>query len=157
MSDDAPEDDFGGLDLPPPPPPPAPGSSTRPVAEPPSPPPQELIDIAAKIGKSSDPLERQSLAHAACLASMADVLADTKISAAERRKEIRVIAAAAARLMPHARLYQAEQTVKQARAEVENRKRANAGAKIERGGAVAGGGQVIPIRGAAVPSDGPKS
>lgn len=136
-------EDFGGDDLPPPPRPMPPSTSS--ATAPPSPPPPALVALAGKIEQSTDPLERQTLAHAACLASMADVLADTTISAAERRRELRTIAAAAARLFPYARLYQAEQAVKQQRAELENRKRTRAGAKLEKR-PTAGDGKVIPIR-----------
>jgi hypothetical protein len=150
------EDDFGGADLPAPtlatapPPPPAPDPRTQP-----SPPPKELVELARQIGQSADALERQTLAHQALLSSMADVLADPTISASERRKEMRVIAAAAARLFPYARLFQAEQTVKQARDDLENRRRQRAGARVERR-PTAGDGKVIPLRGLAVP-DGVKS
>lgn len=146
--EEVPEEDFGGNDLPPPPPPPPPSSST--AAAPPAPPPPELVAISKRIATSTDNLEMQALVHAALCASIADVLADHKLTAADRRRELRVISAAAAKSFPLRRLYEAEQTVLTARRELEDRRRARAGAAVERR-ASAGGGKVIPIRGAAVP------
>lgn len=139
------DDDFGGTDLAPPPPPPAPSpGSTR---EPPQPPPPELVAISEQIAKSSDPLERQALVHAALCASIADVLADTKISAAERRRELRTISAAAAKSFPYRRLYEAERIVKRHERELEDRRRDKAGAKLEDRPKA---GKLIPIRGTAI-------
>lgn len=140
------EDDFGGLDLPPPPAPPPPNVDA--AKEPPPPPPPELVEISKKIAASTDNLEMQALVHSALCASIADVLADTKISAADRRRELRTISAAAAKSFPYRRLYEAEQLVKADSAILEDRRRARAGATLEARPTAA---KVIPIRGSAVP------
>lgn len=138
-------EDFGGDDLPPPAAPPAPGSPN--AAAPPQPPPPELVAISKRIAATSDNLEMQALVHAALCASIADVLADDKISAAERRRELRTISAAAAKSFPYRRLYEAEQLVKADAAALEVRKRERSAAVLEKR-KVSGdaGGKVIPIR-----------
>ncbi len=140
------EEDFGGDDLAPPPPPPAP---TR---EAPAPPPPELVAISKRIAASTDNLEQQSLVHSALCASIADVLADPNITAADRRRELRTISAAAAKSFPYKRLYEAEQLIKADRAELDNRRAQRAGATMEKR-KIAAGGKVIPIRGSAVDKD----
>lgn len=142
-------EDFGGDDLESelPPCPPAPrDSAAAPVAH--APPPPELVAISKRIADSSDNLEMQSLVHAALCASIADVLADTAISAADRRRELRTISAAAAKSFPYRRLYEAEQLVKADQAKIDSKRRDKAGARLEGRPTT---GKVIPIRGTAVP------
>lgn len=136
-------EDFGGDDLPPPPPPPAPTQGGQ--AAPPQPPPPELIAISNRIKASTDNLEMQALVHAALCASVADVMQDPTISAAERRRELRTISAAAAKSFPYRRLYEAEQLIKADAAKIDARMRERRGATLEKREASAGG-KVIPIR-----------
>lgn len=116
------------LDAPPPPAPPTHDGSPNNT---PSAPSAELVAIADKLAKSTDPLEGNALAHTALLATMRDVLADVNLSPAARRKELRTIAAAAKDLLPDARRYEAEQIILQDRRELEQKARARRGAKLE--------------------------
>lgn len=147
-----PEEDFGGEDLdrfeaeleaeleaaPPPPPPPP-----RSPSEQPSPPPAALVQLG---DPPKDPLAAQEWLHRAMILSAHDAMIDENISPATRRKELRTISAAAAKLLPHARLYQAEQLIKSDRDELERRRVQRAGATLERR-PTTGGAKVIPIGG----------
>lgn len=122
------------------PPAPPPMPANRSSEPPPAPPPQSLIDLG---DPPTDPLAAQEWLHRAMILSAADAAVDHKISARERRKELRTISTAAAKLLPHARLYQAEQLIKRDRLELETRQRARSGAQLERRPTAS---NVIPIR-----------
>jgi len=123
-------------------------------ARPPAPPranvePAELPpEVIERVGPppEGDPLAMQSWLHRMIIASAAWTATDTKISSKDRRRELRTIAAAAAKLLPHSRLYEAEQLIKRDRLELERRRRDRAGAKLVARPVAAGGAKVIPIR-----------
>lgn len=68
--------------------------------------------------------------HKMLIASLHDAAVDPSISSTVRRKEMRTISAAAAKLMPRARLWEAEQLIKRDRKELEELK-TRRGAKLE--------------------------
>jgi hypothetical protein len=76
-----------------------------------------------------------------------EVAIDPNISEATRRKEVRVIAGAAAKHYPDAARFELAQKIDADKAELETRKRAKAAAKLERLPAAGGAAKVIPIRG----------
>lgn len=78
-----------------------------------------------------DPLAAQAYAHHMLMMMLHNAATDTKISDRERRKEMRTIAASAAKLMPRARLHAAEQRVLRQVAELERKARDRRGAKLE--------------------------
>lgn len=96
---------------------------------PPAAPPAEIANLPAPPG---DPLAAQVYAYQVMMLSLHDAAKDTTISARERRKELRTIAASAAKLMPRARLHQAEQLVLNDRAELQKKARDRRGAKLEK-------------------------
>jgi hypothetical protein len=100
----------------------------RPV-EKPSPPPDRLVSLGEP--PPNDPLAANKWAHDAVIWALHDVMNDPDISSAMRRKEIRVLAASAAKLIPHARLWEAEQMIRADRADLEKKERAKRGAKLE--------------------------
>lgn len=106
--------------------PPAPTSRT--ADQPSRPPPAEILDLG---NPPSDPLEAQHWAYRITIASMADAARDADLSPRERRKEIRTIGAAAARLLPNASIAEAVAMIKADRAELEAKQRARGGAKLE--------------------------
>ena len=147
-------EDFGGDDLPPPPPPPAPsGRST----EKPAPPSAEFLALAVEIRSSTSRIQKGAIAYDVLMASMADVLADLTLTPTDRRRELRTIAAAAAKVLPIKELHEATQKVDQYLAQIDSRKRARAGAELERRTVAldAPRGKLIPIRGSAVPDGKP--
>lgn len=93
----------------------------------PAPPPQSIVDLGAP---PDDPLAAQAWLHKVLIASAADAAIDPDISAKERRKELRTISAAAAKLVPHSRLFEAEQMIKRDRAMLEAKTRTKQGAKL---------------------------
>lgn len=98
-------------------------------SEKPSKPPQTIVDLGAP---PDDPLAAQAWLHKVLIMSAADAAIDPEISAATRRRELRTIAAAAAKLMPDTRRYEAEQTVLKARRALEAKVRAKQGAKLRK-------------------------
>lgn len=130
------EDDFGfGGPMPTvdnaPPTPAAPGPGMRPT-EKPEPPSKVLLELADKMANASDTLEAATFLFHAVIASGAEALRDPSISAAARRKELRTIAAAADKLQPDARRFEAEQTIKRHQQNLEARKANRQGAKLEK-------------------------
>jgi hypothetical protein len=93
----------------------------------PSKPPQSIVDLGSP---PDDPLAAQAWLHKVLIMSAADAAIDPEISAATRRRELRTIAAAAAKLMPDTRRYEAEQTVLRHRRNLEAKVRAKQGAKL---------------------------
>ncbi len=115
-----------------PPPPPAPAHERNPSSGgTPSAPPPALLAIANELQGITDPLQGNALAHKALLATMADVLADASLTPAARRKELRVIAAAAKDLLPDARRWEVDQLIKQDQRALEAKSRQRRGAKLE--------------------------
>lgn len=106
-------------------PPPAPRS----VADTPAPPPSELTAIGAP--PPGDSLAQNAWAHEVVIAAMHDAMVDPNISPRERRKELRTLAAAAARLQPDTRRWEAEQLIRRDRAELEQLESDRRGAKLE--------------------------
>lgn len=92
-----------------------PPPSGLPVVAQPAPPPQTLSELGAP---PSDPLAANAWAHRMVLLAMADAATDQHLSPRERRKELRTLGASAAKLIPHARLHEAEEYIRNARAEV---------------------------------------
>lgn len=68
--------------------------------------------------------------HTLLVAGMADAAKDKDLSPRERRKELRVFAAAAAKAMPRARLYEAERLVLEYKAELKAKATEKRGAKL---------------------------
>lgn len=136
-------EDFGGPDLPPPPPPPPPPNR----AQPPRP---EYVELAARIKASTDPLERGAFAYDAIMVAIAEVMS-SDMDPAERRRELRTLSAAAAKVFPAKRWHEAEAKVDAYLAQVDARKRAKVGADLVRRRETPHRGKVIPIRGSAVP------
>lgn len=105
------------------------GEQVAPMARPeppPSPPPADLLALGPP---PSDPLEANAWAHRATLLAMHSAAIDERISERERRKEIRTLGAAAAKLIPQVRLWEAEQMIREDRHELE-RKRQQREAKL---------------------------
>jgi hypothetical protein len=94
----------------------------------PAPPPAAIAELPPP---PVDPMEAQAWAHRALMLTLRDAALDEKLSPRERRKELRAIAYAAGRLMPSARLRQAEQLILEDRAELESTARDRRGAKLE--------------------------
>lgn len=106
-----------------------PGEPTpRPPSETPSAPPAELAALGAP---PDDALAAQAWAHRAVILTMYDAARDTQLPPRERRKELRVLAASAAKLMPNARRWEAEQLIKSDRADLEQRESTKHGARLE--------------------------
>jgi hypothetical protein len=100
-------------------------------AEPqPSAPPAEVAAIAAKV--PTDPLEAMHAAHRLLLETMFDAARDPDITPAERRKELRTIAAAAVKLVPDSRRWESDQLIKEDRHILEKKAAERRGAKLER-------------------------
>lgn len=97
------------------------------MGEKPAPPPKSIVDLGSP---PEDPLAAQAWLHKVLIASAADAAIDPDISAKERRRELRTISAAAAKLVPDVRRYEAEQTVLRARKSLEAKVRAKQGAKL---------------------------
>jgi membrane-bound lytic murein transglycosylase B len=93
----------------------------------PAPPPKGLLELGET---PDDPLAAQALIHKALLISFFDAAKDPDLSARERRKEMRTIAASAAKVFPDARRWEATQMIKQHQAALDNAK-ARRGAKLE--------------------------
>ncbi len=89
-------------------------------------PPKTLAELGPP---PADALEANKWAHVAMLFALHDVATDKEISARERRKEMRTIAAAIAKLTPTAEIQEGVEIVRRSREEIE-RKRAR-GATLE--------------------------
>jgi hypothetical protein len=96
----------------------------------PAPPPAVIAEVGAP--PADDPLAMQAWMHKMLVASMSDIAKDKDLSPRERRKELRTTAAAAAKLMPRARLQHAEQLVLKQLADLEQKQRDRRGAKLEK-------------------------
>lgn len=123
--------------------PPLPPEPTARNGEQPSPPPAVLVALgappeSARAGQAWAYRVLQMQAHEAML--------DTSISQATRRKEVRVILAAAAHHYPDAARAELAGLIDDDRRQLEDRRRAKAKAKLE-ALPPAGGAKVIPIRG----------
>lgn len=94
-----------------------------------APPPDRLVSLGEP--PPNDSLGANKWAHDAVIWALHDVMNDPNISSALRRKEIRVLAASAAKLIPHARLWEAEQLIREDRRQLEQKERAKRGAKLE--------------------------
>lgn len=94
-----------------------------------APPPAEL---AAMPPPPADPLQAQVYAYQMLVLSMHNTAMDPKISDRERRKELRTTAASIAKLVPRARLAQAEQMILEDRRELEQKALEKRGAKLEK-------------------------
>lgn len=79
----------------------------------------------------ADTLQQQAYLYKLLVLSAYDVARDKKLSPKERRKELRTTAAAAQKLMPRARLAEAEARVMGFQAEIEKKARDRHGAKLE--------------------------
>ena len=90
-------------------------------------PPLELTELGTP---PTDPLAAQAYLHRMTVLAAYDAARDPSISPKERRKEIRTLTASAAKLMPHARLWQATQLIMGDRAELEQSERDKRGAKL---------------------------
>lgn len=97
-------------------------------ADAPAPPPPRIVALGMP---PADPLAANAWAHDAVIWALHDVMNDTQISSQNRRKEIRTLAASAAKLIPHARLWEAEQLVRAHRARLEEKESKKRGAKLE--------------------------
>lgn len=134
-----PEEDWGEdpeEDLLPMPPPP-----TR-SAESPSAPPESLV---ANGPPPDNAAAMQAWGYRALNLQAHEAMMDSSISQATRRKEVRTILAAAARLYPDAARYELAELIKRDERELGERKRARAAAKLE-ARPNAGGAKVIPLR-----------
>lgn len=138
--------DFGDA----PPPPPSPGPHGARSADPPAPPSAEFLALAKSLRSSPHRLEQGAMMFDILSASMADVLEDLTLNAAERRKELRTISAAAAKVFPLKEMHEATAKIDAFNAAVERRANAQGAALEER--PTAKPAKVIPIRGSAVPN-----
>lgn len=84
-------------------------------------PPSPTIAAAASPKPPKDSLEAQMRAHELVIAALNDAALDPDLSPRERRREIRVLAQTAGRLVPHRRLYEAEQLIRKDREKLELR------------------------------------
>lgn len=90
--------------------------------------PRELAELGPP---PADPLAANAWAHRATLLAMHNAVIDPKITERERRKEIRSLAAAAAKLMPDTRRWEAEQLIRSDREEIDRKEGDRHGAKLE--------------------------
>lgn len=112
-----PDEDFGGPPLP--------------IVEAPkafAPPADEIAELVKR--RPSDPLAAQSWMHELMMLQLGKAAIDPEIPDAQRRKESRTIALTADRLVPKARIHQAEQTVLNAQKRIEEKQAARAGARL---------------------------
>jgi len=89
-------------------------------------------DLASLGPPPDDPLAGTAYAHRVMMISLYDAAKDDTISSRERRKELRTIAAAAAKLVPRSRVHKAEQIVLGNKAELEIKAREQRTAKLEK-------------------------
>lgn len=93
----------------------------------PAPPPKELAELGIA---AEDPLEAQHQIYRALVISFMDAAKDDELSPRERRKEMRTIAAAAAKVFPDARRWEAVQLIRDHQDALEHAK-VRRGAKLE--------------------------
>ena len=105
----------------------APPAKPLELAAQPAPPPASLAEFTTP---PADPMQANAELHRMLVISAYDAATDKGISPRERRKEIRVLTASAAKLMPDTRRYEAEQTIKLDRRELEERARSKRRAKL---------------------------
>lgn len=159
---DDPEIDFGGPDLDEedpeaelaaeargelPAPPPAPERFT---GDKPSEPPPGLLALG---DPPADAAGAFAWLYRAMIVSAHDAMTDNQISAATRRKELRTISVTAAKLYPDSARYELAMIIKGDRAELEQRRRARAGAPLEAASAAPATARVIPIRSGRGPAE----
>lgn len=108
---------------PPPPPAPARGLADGPASSPPP-------ELTALGSPPDDPLEAQAWLHRVMVLSAFDAARDTRISDRERRRELRTISSSAAKLLPHAKLWEAVKLIKADRAELDAKQRGRRGAAV---------------------------
>jgi len=118
-----------------------PAAPAAPRAEEPSQPPQELVDLGAP---PKEPAKAQQWLYQAMLISARLAMLDTTISQATRRRELRTIAASAAKLFPDAERARILEEINRDRSELDRKKRARVGAKVEKRPLL---GKLIPMRG----------
>lgn len=99
----------------------------KPKVEPIPAPPSAVLALGSP---PTDPLAAEAWMHALMVAQLHDAAVDPKLTPALRRKEVRTIAASVAKLMPRARLYEAEQLIKSDRKSLDEAK-ARRVAKLE--------------------------
>jgi hypothetical protein len=108
----------------------------RPRAPKPPPPPRVTVPAAPpKVLADFEPppddeLAAEAYLHRSLMASYYDAMQDKNLSPRERRKEMRTIAAAAAKAMPRRRLYEAEQLAKRVAEGLEVKEKQKRGAKL---------------------------
>lgn len=93
-------------------------ATSAPAQPPPSKPPLTLVSLGAP---PDDALGAQNWAHRATILAMHHTMNDPLINERERRKEIRTLATAAAKLMPTSRVWEAEQLIKKWQADIERK------------------------------------
>ena len=109
--------------------------------------PSEPSDGLVALGEPpDDPSAAMEWLHRTLVVSAKDAISDTSISAATRRRELRTIAAAARAVYPDASRWKLAQLIQADRDEVEQKRRARAGAKQAAKGAAPDSARVIPIR-----------
>jgi hypothetical protein len=108
-----------------------------------APPPASMVDLGAP---PDDAMAAERWAHQLLMRQAHDAMMDASMSQERRRKEVRVILAAAAKHMNDAMRYDVAQIIARDKAETENRKRAKAAAKLQKVGAPRPGAKIIPIR-----------
>jgi hypothetical protein len=147
-------EDFGGDDLAPPtrPAPPRAGGAAT-YGDDPEPPSEQFVELARQLRSTPDRLEQGAMMFDILSASMADVLTDATLSPVDRRRELRTISAAAAKVFPLKEMHEAIAKIDAFNAQVE-RRAARAGVELEAAPA-APRAKVIPIRGSAVPDGRP--
>lgn len=79
----------------------------------------------------SDPLEAQASLYRMLVLSAYDVAKDKFLTSANRRKELRTIIAAAAKLFPESRRWEVDQLIRQDREAIDKRASEKAGATLE--------------------------
>lgn len=107
----------------------APRAQQRLAPDQPGPPPTALAEFTTP---PSDPLKANAELHRMLVVSAYDAASDPELSPRERRKEIRTITASAARLLPDARRWEAEQMIKSDRADIEKKASERRTAKLEK-------------------------
>lgn len=98
-----------------------------PPAAKPAPPPQTIAELGPP---PADPLAANAWAHRMTLLTMHDAAIDPDLSPRERRKEIRTLAASAAKLIPQSRLFEAESIARGMKADVEAKASEKRGAAL---------------------------
>lgn len=108
-----------------------------------APAPQSMIDLGPP---PADSMAAERWAHQMLMRQAYETMRDPDLPQSTRRKEVRVILAAAAKHMTDAMRYDVAQLILAERKQLEDRKRARAAAKPEKRSPSAVGAKVIPIR-----------